>query len=294
MADKRKLDTDILKQRLDDLKNHQIGLNRVDLYGGEISLLKTEYLEKICYILKTHGIQDINLITNLSSIHPFFLKNEIYITVSYDFEAREKHEQVFQNMCKLEKPFSVLVLASPEVIKMNADTMITFFNSVTNLKSVEIKPYSTNQSNQFHLEFSEFEEFIKKWIKSKVTKRFKFVNEDLILDSLDRLKNAFSDDHLYLTPNGNWAVLDFDKHNHEYFRELKNLTEYQEWASLEKLKVFQNGFCSKCNYLGSCLTEHYREVSSIEYSCNGFKNLLDWADLHYGSKQEKSPNTTSL
>ena len=107
------------------------------------------------------------------------------------------------------------------------------------------------------------------------------MNEDLILDLLDHIKNAYSDNHLYITPKGDWAVLEFDLNDNEYFMPLKNLKAYCEWASAEKIKIKNNIFCSNCNYEGRCLTEHYREVKTLAHSCNGFKDLLDWSEVHY-------------
>ena len=43
-----------------------------------------------------------------------------------------------------------------------------------------------------------------------------------------------------------------------------------------KDRVVKNPYCSQCDYLGSCLSEHLRDVKSLTYSCNGFKHLLDW------------------
>ena len=77
----------------------------------------------------------------------------------------------------LNKPFSVLMLAGSCLIKKDVDEMIHMFNLIDNLESVEIKPYSSNQANQQQVSFKDFEEFVKKWITSKVTKKFFFVNE---------------------------------------------------------------------------------------------------------------------
>lgn len=286
LNDKKFLDLSVLDKRLLELKNNDITLNHIDLYGGEISLLKNSYLHDMIEMLKIYSRHKINIISNLSAIHPVFFDENVYLTVSYDFDAREKHELVFQNMLKLSKPFSILILASQKVMQMNVDFMISMFNSLALLQSVEIKPYSPNQSNHDLVSYLDYEEFVKKWLQSSISKNFQFVNKDLILDCIDGLKNAFSDDHIYLTPSGDWAVLDFDEADREYFRLIENINDYYIWTVQEKTKIANNRFCSSCKYSGGCLTEHYRDVKSLDKSCNGFKNLLDWAALNFNEEHQ--------
>jgi hypothetical protein len=90
------------------------------------------------------------------------------------------------------------------------------------------------------------------------------------------LRNRFSDDHIYLTPSGQFAVLEFDLNNNEYFSELNSIEEYVKWALNEKSRVSKNKFCSACEYNGSCLSEHLQDVKSLDNGCNGFKHLLNW------------------
>ena len=73
-----------------------------------------------------------------------------------------------------------------------------------------------------------------------------------------------------------FGTLEFDENDNEYFLEFERFEEYLEWTEVEKDRVTNNFYCSKCDYLGSCLSEHLRDVKSLEYSCNGFKHLLDW------------------
>ena len=95
-------------------------------------------------------------------------------------------------------------------------------------KSVEVKPYSKNQANQHTVTDAQFEDYIlglceqypafmTRYDNQNLINDFTFTNELNILDSLDKSYNAYSDDHLYITPAGELAVLDFDKNNNEYF-----------------------------------------------------------------------------
>ena len=67
-----------------------------------------------------------------------------------------------------------------------------------------------------------------------------------------------------------------DLNDNEFFLEYETLDEYFKWCNNEKKRVEKNKFCTKCDYFGHCLSEHLRDVKSLDNSCNGFKHLIDW------------------
>jgi sulfatase maturation enzyme AslB (radical SAM superfamily) len=274
LSDKKLLELDRLNEILSEI-SQQENIDKVDLYGGELGLLPKQYWNDLVTLLNVYGIDDISLITNLSMVNDITLDDRVYTTVSYDFKAREDFERVFKNMALLNRPFSILVLASSDVMEQDVDEMITMFNMLENLVSVEIKPYSSNQANQFTVPYTLYEDFVKKWILHP-NKNFEFVNESLLGSVLNKTRSSFSDDHVYITPNGKYGVLEFDLNDNEFFLEYDTLEEYWQWCDKEKHRVGLNKYCSSCEYYGNCLSEHLREVKSLEESCNGFKHLIDW------------------
>jgi sulfatase maturation enzyme AslB (radical SAM superfamily) len=182
------------------------------------------------------------------------------------------------------KPIALLILASPRVITMDVDEMVQNLNLLKSVTSVEIKPYSINQANTLDLTHKEYENFVIKWLESPIQKNFEFINLYNIEDSYNKRYNAFSDDHVYITPNGKYGVLDFDKDDKEYFLELANWSNYQQWAYQEKVTL--SDICNNCKYVGHCLTEHYRYVKDLDNSCNGYINLLEWYDARMEDKTE--------
>jgi sulfatase maturation enzyme AslB (radical SAM superfamily) len=278
LSDLSTIDLDTLDKMLSDISSNTT-IDHVDLYGGEIGILPPKYYYDMKSVIRRHYSKPINIITNLSRVSSFFLDDDITLSVSWDYTCRERHEQVYRNMLKVEKDIHVLMLAGKCLIEKDVDEIITMLNFVSNVKSVEVKPYSTNQSNQHSVSHRDFEEFMKRWIDSPVMKKFDFTNEQKILSSLDKSYNAWSNDHLYITPSGKFAVLEFDSNDNEFFLHLDNYDDYLVWADKEKSKVKSNDFCKKCEFLGHCLTEHYREVQSLEHSCNGYKYLLEWYRL---------------
>ena len=274
LADTKLLSLDILNERLAEI-SAQDQIQIVDLYGGELGLLPKDYWNDLISLLHAYNIFDINIITNLSMVNEITTDERVYISVSYDFDAREDHERVWRNMALLEKPFSILMLASPELIKKDVNQMVDMLNSLNNLVSVEIKPYSSNQANQLDINFTQFEEFVKTWIINR-DKKFSLTNESLLQSVIGKERNSFSDDHVYITPSGKYGVLEFDLNDNEFFLEYETLDEYFEWCKKEKKRVTKNEFCSNCDHFGHCLSEHLRDVKSLDNSCNGFKHLIDW------------------
>ena len=252
-------------------------ITHVDLYGGEIGLLPEEYLNDLIDNIKFAYNPTISIITNLSAIRKVFLREDIKLSVSYDFNAREKEQTVFNNMLKLEREFSILTLASEKVIANDVDFMISALNSLTNLTAVEIKPFSSTTHRTQKVSDIEYEQFIMKWIDSSIEKDWQFINQDKIEDCLDGNYNAFSDDHVYITPSGKFGVLDFDIEGNESFSELNTFDAYKNWAIKEKHKGVSE-VCKSCKYFGGCLTEHYKWVVHKELGCNGYFNLLEWYD----------------
>jgi hypothetical protein len=278
LGDQTKIDLEVLDQRLAEISKWE-PITHVDLYGGEIGALKKEYFYGMRDVIRKYYKDKININTNFSMLHEGFFEDDFYLSVSFDWQAREKADVVFKNMMLSPVPIAVLVLASPKVIDpaVSVDDMIATMNACKNVKSVEIKPYSSNQANFLPVTHKDFERFVLRWLNSPVKKNFTFVNEDLIKSSLKKEYNAFSNDHVYITPSGKFAVLDFDEWDREFFQEYNTFEEVIKWQDAEPY-VNCSDYCHKCEYFGHCLTEHYRFVheDDIEVQgCNGFKGLLD-------------------
>lgn len=275
LADTHKIDL----QRLADMLAHvskYVSIEHVDLYGGEIGVLPHEYQHELYNTIRKFYNGPINIVTNLLREFPLMHMDNVELSVSYDFEYRERHETVLANLRKITQDVHVLVLASPGVINKDVDQMIALLNTIPRVTSVEIKPYSTNQANQLSVSHQQYEQFVIKWITSSVPKRFVFTNEGEIKRTIAGVRNAFSDDHLYITPQGQFAVLDFDLNDNEFFRSLDTFEQYIDWTINEKARTFGNSFCNQCQYLGRCLTEHLRNVTDVEQSCNGYYKLIEW------------------
>jgi len=274
LADSKTITGDQLRARLSEITAVK-PIESLDLYGGEVGMLSETKWYELKGIIREFYTGPINVITNLSRIHKGFLDDDIDLSVSYDFDVRQASTSVRNNMLALPKQFSILLLASKNMLGRDVGLMISELNLYANLIAVEIKPYSTNQANADPVTFKDFETFVRKWIEVP-KKRFEFVNEFLVEDALLGQTSSFSDDHIYITPSGKFGVLEFDNNDNEFFLELDSFVQYEEWCVLERTRVQANVFCNSCEYFGNCLSEHLRNVTNLTNSCNGFKGLLDW------------------
>ena len=170
--------------KLDELLAQVPDIEHIDLYGGEVGAMKKSYFYGLKEVIRKYYSGTININTNYSMMHDGFFDDDVYLAVSYDFEAREKSNLVFQNMMMSPVPIAVLILASPQVLKMNVNEMIKLLNMCGAVKSVEIKPYSINQANAFTVTHLDFEKFVIQWMELEDQMNFQFVNGDKIEEAL--------------------------------------------------------------------------------------------------------------
>jgi hypothetical protein len=278
LKDPKRIDLDVLDARLTEV-NRRSKIEHIDLYGGEIFILPDDYIQNLISVIKKHYEGSINIITNLTKMKRWLIeRDDIDLSVSFDFEARSAYQTTLNNLMTLQKPVSILMLASPKLMSLDVQEMITILNNVPCIQTVEIKPYSSNQYNQLDTKFSDYENFVKRFIFASESGLLKpsLMNINYIQESLNKKRNSFSDNHIYITPSGRFGVLEFDGQDNEFFLEMDTLDHYFDWEKKEKQRVNSNQFCSACPWRGHCLTEHYRYVRDLTYSCNGFKHLLEW------------------
>jgi sulfatase maturation enzyme AslB (radical SAM superfamily) len=280
LSSQKLIKLDKLESRLQEVVAHYGIIDQIDVYGGEVALLPKQYFEDMTVILKRY-CKNLNMITNLSAVNQITEDPNYSLSVSYDFSAREKYDLVYKNMTMISSDFSVLMLASPHLITLDPNYMINMFNLIPNLRSVEIKPYSRNQANDLQITDKDFENYVIRWLTAATPKKFQFVNAALIQQVLDGQGHSYSDDHVYITPSGRFAVLEFDINDREYFLEMDSIEEYQQWCEREKQRVSVNEYCRDCEFHGRCLSEHLREVRDISMSCNGYKHLIQWYARQY-------------
>lgn len=281
LKSRTRLDLSILRDQLAEISKYK-KITHIDLYGGELTLLPELYMVQLFDVIHEFYTGSISVITNLSTIPVWLLRDDVDVSVSWDYHEREQHEKVLSNMVMLNKPFNVLMLASEGMLGWDDETIasvVDVFDTLPKVQSVEIKPYSTNQANTDNISFRDFELFIKRWItlNPQNSRSYTFINEDAINRVLGGNGYSWSDDHIYITPSGEFAVLEFDRVGDEYFLPIFDWCDYMKWVMDETLLINTHKVCGQCEFRGRCLSEHLRPVLNFESeSCSGFKGLLDW------------------
>ncbi len=275
LSDRNILSIDKIDAMLVEI-SHKHTIDSIEIYGGEVGLLSFEYLNTLIDLCLSYT-HSVNVVTNLSNIHLSFLRDDITLSVSFDFHAREKSNLVLNNMLKISRPFSMIVLVSPIILEMEPSNIINVFNGIKSITDVELKPYSKNQANALDVSHRQFDDYVKKWIALRSHMHFNFINLTMLDDVLAKRRNMYSDEHIYITPEGFYGVLSFDSDDKEFFELLDSFGDYQHWCTSEKQQVNNNGICVSCDFLGHCLTEHARPFNSLSHNtCDGHVGLIKW------------------
>lgn len=271
--------------QLDKLLRHiteSYRIRAVDFYGGEIALVGLEYWTQIRKLVKQHSPREMRLITNLTVVNEIVMDPEVDLYVSWDWKARQQSERVERNMRSLERPFGLLMLGLDETLDIG-DMNLSIVTGIDNLTSVEVKPYSNSKFNQGFGSIAAATELIRR-LRGITDKEIR--NITAARSAIAGERDAYSKDHLFVTPDGQLSVLDFDENDCEFFRILEDVTAFIEWQKEERRYVAKNEACKHCRYLGRCLTEHYRKVEPADGNCSGFKNLL--IEIHSEVSDERS------
>lgn len=276
LGDKTLLPLDDLKRTIQAISD-KYEIRHVDFYGGEIALIPVKYFNDMVEMVKTFDPFDMRLTTNLTVVNEIVMHPEVHLYVSYDFSARAMSDRVAKNMKELERPFTILTLATEVVTATPIGEVVEFYSSLKNLVSVEVKPYNNNQANVGLGNGKGFYDLVSNLI-SYPGRMFTVENESLLLTVLDGTRNAFSNEHLFITPQNKLSVLGFDVSGREFFLEFDDVSGYSDWCGVERTMVNDSSVCGKCRYKGTCLTEHYQVKEPTDGYCSGHLNLIKWFD----------------
>jgi len=268
---------ELANSQLIDLKKLSMTLNyissfydivHVDIYGGEPTLLPVNFALELHELIKTYNCTT-NVITNLTTLkHPLLYVCDS-VGISYDFNLREFHSLVKENIKLFPRDKHILTLATNDLMSMSHEDIITQLSELS-IDSWEIKPYSKSRNNQFDFDHDKYEQFV--FDVHASDKPFMFINTDNILSSINFNNVSYSNNHIYITPNSEMCVLDFDENDCEFFRFVPNMLYYVHWCKKEYDKYSKHQLCKACDYQHRCISEHL--LVTKELKRNGFPNLI--------------------
>lgn len=268
------LDLRVLEQRIEEILN-KYQIRNINLYGGEISLLKPSYLEELVDICSKIGIKP-TVITNLSNdwIVDFCEKGSLPLSISLN-EERPYYKETLEKIKKLRnkgnKNLSVVVL--PSMLDKDYSDLMSFYEKLgLDVFFIQYHPsvHSCKSGVVYDININHFSNFLKGIISEKHRKDYeiKIINEDT-LNNKDY--NPLMSGFLFITPFGQYSTVLYQDgiERYEYFNSLE---EWEECCKKEYREYFLK--CNLCEYFGKCKAEHLEVMDKKE--CSGLYELQKW------------------
>jgi len=278
LSDPKTISLSDAKQRLDEIPGD---IDVVDIYGGEVAVLSEDYMYGLLDLCYARGAKAINVVTNGSSLPSWLWAPNLTIGFSWDYKCREDYKKVYENMSLFNRTFSINTVVTKCFLKQDLDKMIEMLNGLKHLYCWELKPYSPNLGNNLGLTNKEFEDTVMKVIEKRALLRpdITFINQDIQLEKAVRgtANPKVICDTIFILPTGKFGDFGYDGTGLEKFASFEDFNSWVAWKSARRDEIRGNTFCSKCAYLGKCMSENMREVKHIDKdSCDGFIDLITW------------------
>lgn len=269
---KNVLDLDILSEKLQIISKN-FNIEKFNLYGGEITLLETDYLKKLNEIIIKYGCK--NYVTsNFYNIEKLKLFDNAIISTSLNKERPDYNyiRKILKNGINLQD-ITVLSMVTPSIINKSIDEVLSSYNNLNIGWLSFIKYYpSINTGDVFNISQEKYEDFLIKALEYYTNNRKMFdyrlcLESGLKLCIKKRYPIATNDQCIRISPEGKFGAIYYDEKNLEYFKWYDNIDDYISDCNKEKLDYIKK--CGTCRYYGNCWTEHLTNLK-----CDGCKNLL--------------------
>jgi organic radical activating enzyme len=202
----RYLDISVIKEFI---KNHSDKISDIIISGGEPMSFSKSYFDELINTLKTFD----KSITVRS--YPYTLSNfreDVNYNFSFDFMARPRALEAWENLLALKYPFNMTVLISPVIFKYHPNDMLKRLSVLPNLKKVEFIPYYKNEYSAYDITKNDcLIKFNKILLQSKLNLPYELINRSKIQHKI--VNNTNDTIEVCLLPDGNLYYQDFDDNN---------------------------------------------------------------------------------
>ena len=282
---------------------------RIELYGGDLGLLKEDYLKKL------HDTCSL-------------FANDVHITINDVDKAlkcgfKEDHINVSLNMCRSDydknlkilreyPSTTALIVVTRDEIRRGAEAVLKPLVEMGVIKQVTFIPLSNQDYKEPFKDILAPGETIRNAVLNKeyaqfIIDVFTYLHENdnkIIVTNASDIRDSVDDEvismkkslqipvgpemegNVFITPSGNFACVEFLANGGEHFREFTHLRGWEKECTNDYFK--RRGRCSSCEYFNNCLAEHVKskteDVTTLlwEDSCNGYPELIEWAKEHKG------------
>lgn len=211
---------DIFKLR-DFLEKNASKFDKIKISGGEPMSINYDYFNELVDALKEFNT---NIVV---SSYPVELKNyrdDIEYEFSYDFLARPRALEVWENLLNFPKKFDVKVLVSPQILKtFHPNVILNKLSILPNINTVEFKEYYRNETTMWNLNSLVYDKFIKLVLSSQLNVPFINLNKEkmrFLNGKTSKANESFFEEEYCLLPDNKLYVQQFNENDISYFKEI--------------------------------------------------------------------------
>lgn len=241
-------------------------ISRIDIFGGEVSLLSDDYLKELNFCCKSFA-SNVSVVTNLHRDISHIFKN---ITISLN-EERTDFDAILNKLPTLPYDFALSIVVLPSIVNAfksgKAQYMLNFIPR--NCNSVHLVQYSQShmQKHKIVVSDDDYEYVVFEACKMKKSGILPFKLQNLD-DIQSQQYSPLMSESIFVLPSGEYAWISYQDHE-EKFSTSYNLADYD--AAVAKEYNIYKMKCEKCRYFQRCYTEHL----DLSKQCSGHKQLLD-------------------
>lgn len=267
-----------MDRALNNLLNHNLDIEHIDIYGGNIDILDKEYLKDLIFRCYSYT-KSVSIVTNLTNNNILDLKKnyfpDLQIAISWNKE-RPNHRKIENFLNKKQKidNFNLLIVVLPSILQMNTKELLDKledWNVPVNF--LRYFPSIYNETN-YNISNEDFIIFIKKIILEYYKGKYSFPL--LNIDLLNQRMNPLMTSNISITPTGGYSWISYNN-DREIYNENQYLNIWKRdcYEELEKYNLY----CNLCKYKDGCLAEHLNfNLQKNHQECNGLPSLLEWWD----------------
>lgn len=211
---------DIFKLR-DFLEKNASKFDKIKISGGEPMSINYDYFNELVDTLKEFNT---NIVV---SSYPVELKNyrdDIEYEFSYDFLARPRALEVWENLLNFPKKFDVKVLVSPQILKtFHPNVILNKLSILPNINTVEFKEYYRNETTMWNLNSLVYNKFIKLVLSSQLNVPFINLNKEkmrFLNGKTSKANESFFEEEYCLLPDNKLYIQQFNENDISYFKEI--------------------------------------------------------------------------
>ena len=271
----------IINKRLTELKNRYHSIERIDCYGGEPTVLDTDYFASILNTCKLYA----DLVTWVTNLTDPYKAEEIFKITGCEYATSLNKERgddhLLEKMSLMEfPPTNIIQVATPDLMRTSPKDILEYA-SLFHINYLGFVQYFASTANDFIYDIKQpnkqYAYFLINIFMEYLSNDYPFKLEALSdISLIYRGKyTPWMDEAIFIMPNGEYASVIYDKKDNgrEHFHIWKDLDEFDCTVRTEREYFSNKSECKNCKFFGHCYAEHLREWDPDDDCCGNYKVL---------------------